>query len=110
MSEIAPKAVRGMIVAGYSFAVTVGLLLASCVTYATQNRFDTGSYRIPIAIQFLWAIILAGGLFLLPESPRWYVKYGKLDKAAKALATLRGQEVDSESIQSELNELVANFE
>lgn len=70
MSEIAPKAVRGMIVAGYSFAVTVGLLLASCVGYATQNRMDTGSYRIPIAVQFLWAIILGGGLFLLPESPR----------------------------------------
>ena len=31
------------IVAGYSFAVTVGLLLASVVGYATQNRFDTGS-------------------------------------------------------------------
>lgn len=31
--------------------ITIGILLASCVDYATQNRMDTGSYRIPIAIQ-----------------------------------------------------------
>jgi SP family sugar:H+ symporter-like MFS transporter len=55
MSEIAPRKVRGAIVSGYQFAITIGLLLASCVCYATQNRRDTGSYRIPIAIQFAWA-------------------------------------------------------
>jgi MFS family permease len=58
MSEIAPRKVRGALVSGYQFAITIGILLASCVTYATQNRDNTGSYRIPIAIQFLWAIIL----------------------------------------------------
>lgn len=58
MSEIAPKRVRGAIVSGYQFCITIGLLLASCVCYATQDRMDTGSYRIPIAIQMLWAIIL----------------------------------------------------
>jgi MFS transporter, SP family, sugar:H+ symporter len=58
MSEISPKRVRGAIVAGYQFCITIGILLASCVCYATQERTDTGSYRIPIAIQMLWAIIL----------------------------------------------------
>ncbi|KAI9728886.1 MAG: hypothetical protein M1834_007144 [Cirrosporium novae-zelandiae] len=110
MAEIAPKAVRGSIVAGYAFAVTFGLLLASCVDYSTQNRLDSGAYRIPIAIQFLWALILGIGLFFLPESPRWYVKYGKLEKAAAALSTLRGQPVDSAYVTEELNELVANYE
>ena len=28
---------------------------------------DTGSYRIPIAVQFAWAIILFFGMLLLPE-------------------------------------------
>lgn len=77
MSEIAPKAVRGALVAGYQFCITIGILLANCVVYATQNRLDTGSYRIPIAIQFLWAIIVGLGLFFLPESPRFFVKKGK---------------------------------
>ncbi|KAL3420408.1 MFS monosaccharide transporter [Phlyctema vagabunda] len=110
MSEIAPKKVRGTLVSGYQFCVTIGILLANCVVYATQNRDDTGSYRIPIAVQFLWAIILAGGLFFLPESPRYFVMKGKLEQAAKALASVRGQPVDSQYIQDELAEIIANHE
>jgi len=110
MSEIAPKKVRGAVVAGYQFCITIGILLANCVVYATQERRDTGSYRIPIAVQFLWAIILAVGLALLPESPRFWVKKGKLDKAAKALGRVRGQPLDSEYIQDELAEIIANHE
>lgn len=110
MSEIAPRKVRGAVVAGYQFCITIGILLANCVVYATQERRDTGSYRIPIAVQFLWAIILAIGLILLPDSPRFWVKKGKLDMAAKALSRVRGQPVDSEYIQDELAEIIANHE
>lgn len=38
MSEIAPKKVRGALVSGYQFCITIGILLANCVVYATQNR------------------------------------------------------------------------
>lgn len=110
MSEVAPKKVRGAIVAGYQFCITVGILLASCVDYATQNRDDTGSYRIPISIQILWAIILATGLFFLPESPRYFVKKGKIERATHALSRLRGEPEGSEYIQQELAEIIANHE
>ncbi|MCJ1280815.1 hypothetical protein MMC26_000132 [Xylographa opegraphella] len=110
MSEIAPKKVRGAIVSGYQFCITIGLLLASCVDYGTQDRTDTGSYRIPIAIQLLWALILGIGLFVLPESPRYFVKKGKVDKAVDVLARLRGQPRDSEFVQDEVAEIVANHE
>jgi len=110
MSEVSPRKVRGAIVSGYQFCITLGILLASCVDYGTQNRMDTGSYRIPIAIQMLWALILGTGLVLLPESPRYFVKRGKLDKAVEALARLRGQPRESDYIQQELAEIVANHE
>ena len=110
MSEIAPKKVRGALVSGYQFCITIGILLANCVVYATQNRMDTGSYRIPVAIQFLWALILGIGLFFLPESPRYFVKKGKVEQAMHALANVRGQPVDSTYIQEELAEIIANHE
>ena len=110
MSEIAPKKVRGAIVSGYQFCITIGLLLASCVDYGTQDRTDSGSYRIPIALQMAWALILGMGLFLLPESPRYYVKKGNIPRAAQVLARVRGQPEDSEHIQQELAEIVANHE
>jgi SP family sugar:H+ symporter-like MFS transporter len=110
MSEIAPKKVRGAIVSGYQFCITIGLLLASCVTYGTENRTDSGSYRIPMAIQMLWALILGTGLLLLPESPRYFVKRGNIDRAAKALSSVRSQPVESDYVQQELAEIIANHE
>lgn len=128
MSEIAPKKVRGSIVAGYQFCITIGIMLASCVTFATevrqrdigqlylftlttrQNRNDSGSYRIPMAIQLLWSLILGTGLLFLPESPRYFVKKGKIESATKSLVRLRGQPADSDFIQNELSEIIANHE
>ncbi|KAJ9495582.1 hypothetical protein H2202_008870 [Exophiala xenobiotica] len=110
MSEICPRKVRGALVAGYQFCITIGIMLASIVVYATEDRTDTSAYRIPIAIQFAWALILAGGLMTLPDSPRYFVKRGKLEQATIALAKLRGQPRESEYVQVELSEIVANEE
>jgi len=110
MSEICPKKVRGALVAGYQFCITIGILLASGVSYATERRDNTGSYRIPIGIQFAWGLILGGGLLFLPDSPRYFVKRGRLQDATRALAKLRGQPLESEYIQVELSEIVANEE
>ncbi|KIW94925.1 uncharacterized protein Z519_04904 [Cladophialophora bantiana CBS 173.52] len=110
MSEICPRKVRGALVAGYQFCITIGLLLASCVDYATEDRGDTGSYRIPIAIQFAWGLILGGGLLFLPDSPRYFVKRGRIEKAMQSLSRLRGQPTDSEYIQVEIAEIIANDE
>ncbi|KAF2673707.1 putative MFS monosaccharide transporter [Microthyrium microscopicum] len=110
MSEIAPRKIRGALVASYQFCITLGLLAASVACYLTQNRNDSGSYRIPIGLQGVWAIILAVGLMFFPESPRYHVMHGNIDKAKQCLAKLRGQEVDSPFIQEELAEIVANHE
>src|SRR5947207_13841565 len=38
VSEIAPKRVRGSVVSGYQWAITIGLLIASCVDNDTHSR------------------------------------------------------------------------
>lgn len=110
MAEICPRKVRGTLVSGYQFCITIGLLLGACVNYAVQDRRDQASYRIPIGIQFAWGVILAVGIFLLPDSPRYFVKKGRVDDARMVLARLRGQPADSEYIEAELAEIVANAE
>ncbi|KAF8515072.1 MFS monosaccharide transporter [Gautieria morchelliformis] len=108
-SECSPKWIRGAVVSCYQWAITIGLLLASIVNNATQSRTDHSSYRIPIAIQFVWAMILSGGMFLLPESPRYLIKRGSDAAAAAALARLTGVDVSHPSIEADLDEIRINL-
>ncbi|KAI4152183.1 MAG: hypothetical protein LQ340_003059 [Diploschistes diacapsis] len=109
-SETAPKWIRGAIVGCYQWAITIGLFLAAIVDNSTSTRNDTGSYRIPIAIQFAWAIILVGGMLLLPETPRFLIRKGRKEKAAKSLSRLRRLPVDHPAVVEELAEILANHE
>ncbi|KAI8950061.1 high-affinity glucose transporter RGT2 [Xylaria longipes] len=109
-SETAPKWIRGGIVGAYQFAITIGLLLANIVNNSTQNRNDSGSYRIPIAIQFAWSLILTVGMALLPETPRYLIKKGDDQKAARSIGRLRRLPADDPAIASELSEIRANHE
>jgi len=109
-SETAPKWIRGAVVGSYQLAITIGLLVAAIVDNSTGNRNDTGSYRIPVAIQFAWAIILVTGMLILPETPRFHIKKGHNEKAAKALSRLRRLDVDHPALVEELSEVQANHE
>ncbi|KAI9739464.1 MAG: Plasma membrane low glucose sensor [Claussenomyces sp. TS43310] len=109
-SETAPKWIRGVIVGSYQLAITIGLLLAAVVDNSTHDRNDTGSYRIPIAVQFAWALVLITGMLILPETPRYLIKRGKDDKAAKSLAKIRRLPLDHPAIIAELAEVRANHE
>jgi len=109
-SETTPKWIRGAVVSCYQFAITIGLLLASCVNKGTHNIDSTASYRIPLAIQFLWSLILSIGMILLPETPRFYVYKGKRDLAMKSLTKLRKLPADHPQLIDELGEIIANHE
>lgn len=109
-SETAPKWIRGTIVGCYQFAITIGLLIAAIVLNATKNRDDTGSYRIPIGVQFAFSIIMVVGMLLLPETPRFLIKKGNQQQAAKSLARLRHLPVDHPALVEELAEIQANHE
>ncbi|KAK6216810.1 hexose transporter [Colletotrichum tabaci] len=109
-SETAPKWIRGAIVGAYQWAITIGLLLAAIVNNATHNRQDTGSYRIPIAIQFAWSIILFVGMIILPETPRFLIKSGHVDRATKALAKLRRLPENDPYVAEEIAEIKANHD
>jgi len=108
-SECAPKWIRGAVVSCYQWAITIGLLLASVVNNSTQSRPDHSSYRIPIAIQFIWAAWLAGGMFFLPESPRYLIKRGRDADAAKAMSRLTGASPSDPALEADLDEIRLNL-
>ena len=94
----------------YQWAITIGLFVAAIVLNSTKDRNDTGSYRIPVAVQFAWAIILVVGMLILPETPRYLIKRGRQDQAAKSLSRLRRLDVNHPALVEELAEIQANHE
>ena len=66
-SECSPKWIRGAVVGLYQWGIAIGILLAAIFNNATKNRPNHSSYRIPVAIQFIWAAVLGGGMACLPE-------------------------------------------
>ncbi|KAG6860483.1 hypothetical protein C0995_010648 [Termitomyces sp. Mi166 len=90
--------------------VTIGALLAAIVLNATKGRQDHSSWRIPIAVQFVWAVILVAGMLFLPESPRYLLKKGKEEAGKSALGRLLTQPADSPEVETEFNEIMAALE
>ncbi|PWY99126.1 putative monosaccharide transporter [Testicularia cyperi] len=109
-SETAPRWIRGAVVSGYQWAITIGLLCASLAANGTKNRTDTSSWRIPVGIQFAFALVLMIFFLILPESPRWLVKKGNHEAAAKSLARLNSTDSDDPVVRSELSVIQTNLD
>jgi sugar porter (SP) family MFS transporter len=107
---MAPKWIRGSLVCAYQLAITCGLLLAAIVNIFTQSMDHDNAFRIPLALQFVWAGFILLGLTLLPETPRYLIKRGRHDAAASSLSRLRRLDITHPALIEELAEIEANHE
>ncbi|KAG8711572.1 hypothetical protein FRC08_015735 [Ceratobasidium sp. 394] len=108
-SECSPKWIRGAVVSCYQWAITIGRLLAAIVNNGTKNLSNHSSWCVPVAIQFVWAALLAFGMMLLPESPRYLIKRGRDQDAQRALARLLALHPEDPEVKTELNDIRANL-
>ncbi|KAJ3019999.1 Plasma membrane low glucose sensor [Thoreauomyces humboldtii] len=104
-AEAAPKHLRGTLVSTYQLAITIGILAAFGVNQGCQNISGRTSYRVPIALQFVFAAVLFFGMIVLPESPRYLLKEGRPEQARSALSRLRGRPPQDTVIVDEMVEL-----
>lgn len=113
ISEFSPARLRGMMVSLYQLALTIGIVLAyfsnaylaehSSSTYATAGMtriFSTEVWRAMLGLGALPAGIFLICLFLVPESPRWLLLKGQVQKAAAILVRIDGQEAAERELQA----------
>ncbi|KAJ5493821.1 Major facilitator superfamily domain general substrate transporter [Penicillium fimorum] len=104
-AESGPRHIRGSLISTYQLFITLGIFVANCINFGTEARTDTGSWRIPMGITYLWAIILGVGMMFFPESPRYDYRNGKKDKAKRTLAKIYGIPHNHRSLHLEFDEI-----
>ncbi|KII90641.1 hypothetical protein PLICRDRAFT_174023 [Plicaturopsis crispa FD-325 SS-3] len=132
LAEISSANVRGSLVALQQLSITLGILF-SCSTRCAPGTPYTGpllngsptfdayndvpaggctgqteaSWRIPVGLQMLPALVLGFGMTFMPYSPRWLVEVDREEEALHVLSRLRRQPVDHPNVRFEFLEIKA---
>ncbi|KAH8691537.1 putative sugar transporter [Talaromyces proteolyticus] len=87
----------------------IGALTASWTTYGTGHLTTNWSWRIPVIIQGIPAVLAMFLVWLIPESPRWLMMVGRSDEAHHVLVKYHGNGCeDSAVVQLECAEINAS--
>jgi len=85
IAEMTPAAIRGRLVSAYQLAITIGILIG----YGIDYLFVYGiNWRLMFAAGAIPSLILLIGMWYLPESHRWFILTGQVDRARRVLARL----------------------
>lgn len=112
VSENCPPAVRGRIAGLFQEFLVIGSTFAYWLDYGVSLRIpvSTKQWRVPVAIQLIPGGMMLIGLFFLKESPRWLMKQGRHEEAARSLAYIRCETIDHPDIVKELAEIRSAIE
>ncbi|PWY87233.1 sugar transporter [Aspergillus sclerotioniger CBS 115572] len=111
ISELAPPNLRGGLVALQQFGITAGIMVAFWLNFGTQHIGGTGNgqspaaWRLPLALQCLFSLVLAVGTFFLPYTPRWLMMKDREDEAFSTLSRLRRVPRSDSRIKNEVLEI-----
>ena len=101
ISEVSPAKIRGTLVSLYQLAVTVGFLLAYLANWVIDasgdlavagnlwtNMWNCEMWRGMLGSETLPALLFFLIIFFIPESPKWLIVKGKMEKASSVFAKI----------------------
>ena len=107
ISEVSPAKIRGTLVSLYQLAVTVGFLLAYLMNWVIDangslsvagdlwtNIWNSEMWRGMLGSETFPALLFFSIIFFIPESPKWLIVKGKLDKASGVLAKIYASDAE----------------
>ncbi|KAK6366420.1 hypothetical protein LTR64_008435 [Lithohypha guttulata] len=105
--EFAYPSWRGALSGLYNvFGWYIGSLASTWTAYGTGRLTTNWSWRIPIMIQIVPALIVLCFVWFIPESPRWLTLHGKSDEARAVLIKYHGAgNPDSAVVNLEIDEM-----
>ncbi|KAF4771625.1 hypothetical protein N7455_008133 [Penicillium solitum] len=112
LSEISPAPIRGLCTCMFTGAVYLGIMIAYFANWGTQiHMADTfNRWAVPTSLHLMFAGIILILTFFQLESPRFYIKQGKREKALEVLCKLRGLPADHPYVLNEITEMDVAFQ
>lgn len=104
-SETGPRQVRGALVSTYQLFITAGIFTADAINFGTEARPNSGSWRIPMGVGYIWPLILGLGILIFPESPRYAYRKGRIDEARATMARFYGVPETHREVRREIAEI-----
>jgi len=106
ITELCHPQHRAIFTTIYNTTWYVGSIVAAWLTYGTNRIPSEWAWRIPSIIQAAPSILQITCVWLVPESPRWYVSKGKPERALDVLAKVHAEgDANNEIVQLEFEEI-----
>ncbi|GAA6018751.1 hypothetical protein JCM10207_005566 [Rhodosporidiobolus poonsookiae] len=97
-AECAKAHSRGLAVFIEAAMISTGTMLSYWIDLGFSFLESDISWRIPVALQCIFAVILNIMIIWLPESPRWLVSKGHMVEAQRVIAALEPAPMNSETV------------
>ncbi|KAJ5105884.1 hypothetical protein NUU61_003231 [Penicillium alfredii] len=97
-SELCEAKKRGKYVCSEPLFVGVGIVIAYWFDYGMSYVDGAISWRLPVACQMIFAIMVILLVFGLPESPRWLYRHNRPDEALQVLCDVYGMGPDDHKV------------
>ncbi|KAM5372126.1 hypothetical protein ACJZ2D_007659 [Fusarium nematophilum] len=105
-SEVAPLPLRGWLTAMTNFFLFCGLLTFNGVIYELGPLDSELAYKLPLALQWAVPALMLLTIWAWPESPTYLIRWGKREKALKAIRKLYGPDgvIDHAGLYAQIEE------
>ncbi|MFZ9035722.1 MAG: sugar porter family MFS transporter [Francisellaceae bacterium] len=110
LAETAPTKIRGGMATLFQLMITIGIFVVAVTNVFIAKAL--GHVEISLTLMFLvifiFALIMFIGSWFLPESPRWLILTGKIEKATDVLKRVRNTQAEIDSEMQEISESISS--
>ncbi|KUJ08799.1 sugar transporter-like protein [Mollisia scopiformis] len=93
-SEVCPTNLRGYLTTYVNLCWATGQFIASGVLRGCLPIAGATSWKIPLAVQWIWPIPLMVVCWLAPESPWWLVRNDRIEDAQRSITRLSNNKTE----------------
>lgn len=99
-AELSSAAKRGALILIEGSLITFGVMISYWIDFGLfWASGSSAQWRVPIALQIVFALVMVFGIGFLPESPRWLVKQNRNAEAIAVISALENKSPDDAEVQ-----------